>query len=92
MKAKIRALLERLGEFPAGPDALRDDADLHAAGLSSYGTVELMVASEEEFGVEFPDTLLTRATFGSIEAVAAAVSSLLDGAGEAPAAARVDAA
>ena len=51
-----------------------------------------MVAIEEEFGVEFPDTLLTRATFGSIEAVAAAVSSLLDGAGEAPAAARVDAA
>ena len=43
MKAKIRALLERLGEFPARPDALRDDADLHAAGLSSYGTVELMV-------------------------------------------------
>ncbi len=46
MKAKIRALLERLGEFPAGPDALRDDADLHAAGLSSYGTVELMMAIE----------------------------------------------
>ena len=79
MKAKIRALLERLGEFPAGPDALREDADLHAAGLSSYGTVELMVAIEEEFGVEFPDTLLTRATFGSIDSVAAAVSSLVDG-------------
>ena len=44
MKAKIRALLERLNEFPAGADVLRDDADLHAAGLSSYGTVELMVA------------------------------------------------
>ncbi len=91
MKAKIRALLERLGEFPAGPDALRDDADLHAGGLSSYGTVQLMVAIEEEFGVEFPDTLLTRATFGSIEAVATAVSSLLDNGG-APAATRMDAA
>lgn len=77
VKAKIRGLLERLGEFPASPDALRDDADLHAAGLSSYGTVELMVAIEEEFGVEFPDTLLTRGTFGSIDAMAAAVSSLV---------------
>ena len=77
MKAKIRSLLERLGEFPATADALADGADLHAAGLSSYGTVELMVAIEEEFGVEFPDTLLTRATFGSIESVAAAVSSLV---------------
>jgi acyl carrier protein len=77
VKAKIRALLERLGEFPASPEALRDDADLHAAGLSSYGTVELMVAIEEKFGVEFPDTLLTRATFGSINSVSAAVESLL---------------
>lgn len=77
MKAKIRALLERLGEFPAGPEALRDDANLHAAGLSSYGTVELMVAIEEKFGVEFPDTLLTRVTFGSINSVSAAVESLL---------------
>ena len=76
MKAKIRVLLERLGEFPASPETLRDDADLHAAGLSSYGTVELMVAIEEEFGVEFPDALLTRETFGSIASVAAAVSSL----------------
>jgi acyl carrier protein len=77
VKAKIRALLGRLGEFPTDPEALRDDADLHAAGLSSYGTVELMVAIEEEFRVEFPDTLLTRSTFGSIDAVAAAVSTLL---------------
>ena len=90
MKAKIRALLARLGEFPAGNDDLRDDADLHAAGLSSYGTVELMVRIEEEFGVEFPDALLTRATFGSIDSVATAVASLLGG-GRAPAA-RVDAA
>lgn len=77
MKAKIRALLDRLGDFSASPEALRDDADLHAAGLSSYGTVELMVAIEDEFGVEFPDTLLTRATFGSIDSVAAAVATLL---------------
>ena len=77
MKAKIRAMLGRLGEFPTDPEALRDDADLHAAGLSSYGTVELMVAIEEKFGVEFPDTLLTRATFGSINSVSAAVEFLL---------------
>ena len=79
-KAKIRALPERLSEFPTGPDALREDADLHVAGLSSYGTVELMAAIEEEFGVEFPDGLLTRATFGSIESIAAAVASLVGGA------------
>lgn len=80
VKAKIRALLERIGEFPTGADVLPDGADLHAAGLSSYGTVELMVAIEAEFGVEFPDALLTRATFGSIEALAAAVASLRDAA------------
>lgn len=77
MKLQIRSLLARIGEFPATPEALPDCADLHEAGLSSYGTVELMVAIEEEFGVEFPDTLLTRATFSSIDSVAAAVADLL---------------
>jgi len=48
------------------------------------------VTIEEEFGVEFPDALLTRATFGSIESVTAAVSSLVDG--DAASAARKDAA
>ena len=48
------------------------------------------MAIEEEFGVEFPDALLTRATFGSIDLVAAAVSSLVDG--DAASAARKDAA
>ena len=78
MKAKIRALLEQLGDFSTRPDPLQDGMDLHEAGLSSYGTVELMVALEGEFGVEFPDRLLTRATFGSINSIAEAVSSLLD--------------
>lgn len=84
VKAKIRAILERLGEIPSA-GALADDADLHAAGLSSYGTVELMVALESEFGVEFPDGLLTRATFGSVASLAAAVGGLLDGSGAVPA-------
>ncbi len=77
MKAKIRALLGQLGDFSARPDPLQDGTDLHEAGLSSYGTVELMVALEGEFGVEFPDHLLTRATFASINSVADAVASLL---------------
>ncbi len=77
MKLQIRSLLARIGEISATPEALPDAADLHEAGLSSYGTVELMVALEEEFGVEFPDTLLTHATFGSIDSVAAAVAGLL---------------
>lgn len=83
MQAKIRAILERLGEIPAA-GTLPDDADLYAAGLSSYGTVELMVALESEFAVEFPDGLLTRATFGSVGALAAAVAGLLDGGAAAP--------
>lgn len=87
MKSEVRAILERLGEIPT-MGALKDDSDLYAAGLSSYGTVELMVALESEFGIEFPDSLLARATFGSVEAVAAAVAGLL----QAPAPARRDAA
>lgn len=72
----IRALLAEVGRLRADPATLADDADLHAAGLSSLATVDLMLAIEERFGFEFPERLLNRRTFGSIAALAAAVAEL----------------
>lgn len=66
---RIRAILRRVGRLPVPVDALGDDADLHAAGLTSFGTVELMLSLEEEFGIEFPEELIARARFGSIAAI-----------------------
>ncbi|WP_052584465.1 acyl carrier protein [Azospirillum baldaniorum] len=60
--------------------ALSDEDDLYAAGLTSHGSVNLMLALEERYGVEFPEHLLRRRTFESIAAIRSAVAGLLDGA------------
>ena len=57
-------------------DTLADDADLYAAGLTSHATVDLMLALEEAFDVEFPDSLLRRRTFSSVDAIAEALTEI----------------
>ena len=59
-----------------------DDADLYRAGLSSHASVNLMLAIEDEFDIEFPESYLKRSTFESISAIARAVTTLTS---EAPA-------
>jgi acyl carrier protein len=80
----VRTLLAQVGRLRSDPATLPAAADLHAAGLSSLATVDLMLAIEEHFGVEFPDRLLNRRTFGSIAALAAAVTEITTATGAAP--------
>lgn len=60
--------------FDAG--SFESDGDLYAAGLTSLATVGLMLALEERFDVEFPESMLTRGTFRSVAAIAEAVAKL----------------
>lgn len=76
LKVRIRAVLKSAGSLQDGIDTLRDDADLHAAGLTSHATVSLMLALEEAFDIEFPDRLLRRRTFSSIDAIAEALAEI----------------
>lgn len=55
---------------------LDDDADLYEAGLTSLSTVNLMLALEEAFDVEFVDRMLKRRTFQSIRSLADAIAEL----------------
>ena len=66
---RIRAVLGRVARLPVPVASLHGDTDLHEAGMTSFGTVELMMALEEEFEVEFPEDLVARARFGSIDAI-----------------------
>lgn len=72
----IRGILERHGRLSVPIDELSDDSDLYHAGLTSLATVSLMLALEEEFDVEFPDSMLGRKTFGSIDAIVDAIDVL----------------
>jgi acyl carrier protein len=47
-------------------------ADLYALGLTSHATVNVMLAVENELDVEFPDAVLNRSTFATIESITAA--------------------
>ncbi|RTL63450.1 MAG: acyl carrier protein [Hyphomicrobiales bacterium] len=76
MQAEIRAkVLELLGA-QVDLKGLSDESDLYDAGLTSFASVQLMLALEDYFGVEFPERMLNRRTFSSIANIIASVNEL----------------
>jgi acyl carrier protein len=73
---QIRSVLAQHGRLSTSADALATDDDLFAAGLSSHASVNVMLAIEDTFDVEFPDSMLNRSVFSSINAIADAVGQL----------------
>jgi acyl carrier protein len=73
---EIRAVLRDHARLPVNVDTLGDDADLFAAGMSSHASVNVMLALEDTFDIEFPDVMLKRSVFESISAIEAAVTEL----------------
>jgi acyl carrier protein len=76
--AQVREILATHGRLPVDVAQLSDDSDLYDAGLTSLITVNLMLAIEDHFDVEFPDEMLSRRTFQSINSLALAVGNLLE--------------
>jgi acyl carrier protein len=76
----IRKIIAEHGRLPVDASGLDDDSDLYEAGLTSLSTVNLMLALEEHFNVEFLDRMLGRKTFGSIRSLAEAIEELTGGA------------
>ena len=62
MLDQLRQLVITHGRL-APTEPLGDDDDLFAAGLDSLAVVNVMLAIEETFDVEFPDSLLNSALF-----------------------------
>ena len=79
MNKTIRDLVAKFGKLPGPIDQVADDADLYAAGLTSFASVQLMLGLEEAFDIEFPDNLLNRKSFASISAIARTVDLIRDG-------------
>jgi acyl carrier protein len=72
----IREVLQAHGKLPVSALTLRDEDDLYQHGLSSFASVNVMLALENTFDIEFPDVLLKRDTFKSVAAIQAAIESL----------------
>ena len=76
MEDRLRDIIAKFGRLPVAVETLRSGDDLYEAGLSSLASVNLMLAIEEAFDVEFPDHLLTRRSFQSISSLVEVVSGL----------------
>ncbi len=75
-ESQIRTVLAEHGRLPADAHRLGLHEDLYAAGLTSHASVNVMLALEDAFDIEFPDRMLRKATFGSVGAIHAAVEEL----------------
>ncbi len=75
----IRRILKEHGRLVGDVETLQGDSDLYQAGMTSHASVNIMLALEGEFDIEFPDHMLTRAVFSSIDSMCTAVLELLPG-------------
>jgi acyl carrier protein len=76
MNDEIRAVLCAHARLPVDALELDADADLYQAGMTSHASVNVMLALEDQFDVEFPDSMLKRSVFESISSIAAALKDL----------------
>jgi acyl carrier protein len=75
--AVIREILDVHGRLAVDVNALTDQTNLYEAGLTSHGSINLMLAIEERFDVEFPDRMMQRGSFATIAAICANVEQLV---------------
>jgi acyl carrier protein len=74
---QIRAVLRDHGRLNKDVSQLDADADLYQAGMTSHASVNVMLGLEGAFDVEFPDHMLKRNVFNSIQSISTALRELV---------------
>ncbi len=77
---RIRSVLDAHAKLRSPATGLTDTADLYAAGMTSHASVNVMLALEDAFDVEFPDELLTKHTFCTLASIRSAVLGMSEAA------------
>ena len=77
MKDALRRILSETACLDVAVETLNDTDDLYAAGLSSLGTLRVMLAIEDALCVEIPEELITFELFRSIDSLAIALAQLV---------------
>ena len=77
---QIRKILVEHGRLQKDAATLPDTADLYQAGMTSHASVNVMLALEGAFDVEFPDHMLKRSVFESIASMREAIQELTEAA------------
>jgi acyl carrier protein len=76
MRERIQEIVKDNAGLGAGFEDIDYSTNLYRAGMTSYASVILMIALENEFGLEFPDSMLSRSVFESIDSIANAIDIL----------------
>jgi acyl carrier protein len=76
MKDQIRQIIREHANLSVDVDGLADDGDLYQAGMTSHASVNVMIALEDTFEIEFLDSMLNRGVFESVDSIAAALAEV----------------
>jgi acyl carrier protein len=77
--SRVRGVLSEHGRLAKPITELANGDDLYQAGMTSHASVNVMLALEGEFDVEFPDSMLKRSVFESVASITAAIDELTAG-------------
>ena len=77
IKDQLKGIVKTHARINLPLEEIGDTTDLYRAGMSSQASVTLMIAVESEFGIEFPDSMLSRDIFSSIETIGDAVETVM---------------
>ena len=73
---EIRTVLRNQARLNQDVGLLDPEADLYQSGMTSHASVNVMLALEGAFDVEFPDHMLKRNVFNSIQSIRSALNEL----------------
>ena len=73
---EIRTVLRNHARLNQDVGLLDPEADLYQSGMTSHASVNVMLALEGAFDVEFPDHMIKRNVFNSIQSIRSALSEL----------------
>ena len=76
--SEIRRVIAEHGRLAVDIDSVTNETDLFSAGMTSHASVNVLLALEAAFDVEFPDRMLKRSVFESIDAIADAIDELIN--------------
>jgi acyl carrier protein len=76
MVEEVRKIVGENGRLSVDVATLEPQSDLYEAGMTSHASVNVMLAIEDAFDVEFPDRMLKRDVFESLAAITAALEEL----------------
>jgi acyl carrier protein len=74
---EIRDVLAAHGRMAVDAHEVDAHIDLYTLGLTSHATVDVMLALEDAFDIEFPEEVLKKSTFESVHNIAQVVEGLV---------------